>query len=86
MADLREWRRHVGVLPFDEAVSIVWGHLQARAQLRGRPRPVNDAWIAACCIVHGVPLATFNVKDYTDIAAHDGLDLVDAGPGPIRPA
>lgn len=24
------------------------GELQAYAQLRGRPRPVNDAWIAAC--------------------------------------
>jgi hypothetical protein len=29
--------------------------------------------------VHGIALATFNVKDYTDFAAHEGLQLVDAG-------
>lgn len=85
LADLREWRRHVVLLPFDEAVSLVWGELQARGQHRGRPRPVNDAWVAACCLVHGLPLATFNVKDYVDFAAHEGLQLIDAGPGPVRP-
>jgi toxin FitB len=85
LADLQEWRRHVVLLPFNEAVSITWGELQARAQVRGRPRPANDTWIAACCLVRGVPLATFNVKDYADIAAHDGLNLIDAGPGPVRP-
>jgi hypothetical protein len=46
---------------------------------------VNDTWVAACCVVHGVPLATFNVKDYADIATHDGLRLLDAGTGPVRP-
>lgn len=73
------------LLPFDEAVAVVWGQLQARGQHRGRPRPVNDTWVAACCLVHGIALATFNVKDYTDFATHEGLQLVDAGPGPVRP-
>jgi predicted nucleic acid-binding protein len=85
LADLREWRRHAVLLPFDEAVPLVWGELQARGQHRGRPGPVNDTWIAACCLVHGLPLATFNVKDYADFVAHEGLQLVDAGPGPVRP-
>ncbi len=49
-----------------------WSH----AQLRGRPRPVNDSWIAACYLVRELPLATFNIKDYADFAEHEGLELV----------
>jgi predicted nucleic acid-binding protein len=53
------------------------GQLQARAQRRGRPRPVNDTWIAACCLVHGLPLATFNTKDFVDYAQYEGLVMLD---------
>jgi len=52
------------------------GEIQAPARLRGRPRPVNDSWIAACCLVRELPLATFNIKDYADFAEHEGLELV----------
>ena len=38
---------------------------------------INDSWIAACCLVDQLPLATFNGKDYTDFAEHDGLRLFD---------
>jgi toxin FitB len=76
LADLARWRQHVALIPFDEAIAIKWGELQANAQLRGRPRPVNDGWIAACCLVHGLPLATFNTKDFADYAEHDGLRLI----------
>jgi predicted nucleic acid-binding protein len=79
MADLAEWRRGVVLLPFDESVSTTWGELQARGQQRGRPRPVNDTWIAACCLVGELPLATFDVKDFGDFAEHDGLVLLDVG-------
>lgn len=75
--DLADWRRGVLTLPYDEAVSTTWGILQARAQRRGRPRPANDTWIAACCLVNDVPLATFNRKDFIDFAEHEGLQLVD---------
>jgi hypothetical protein len=77
LADLADWQRHVVVLPSDEDVARTWGQLQARAQRRGRPRPVNDTWIAACCLVHRLPLATFNTKDFADFAQHDGLALPD---------
>jgi toxin FitB len=80
MADLAAWRRQVVLLPFDEQVAIRWGQLQARAQLRGRPRPVNDSWIAACCLAWDLPLATFNRKDFEDFAGHEGLRMIDAGP------
>ena len=77
LAELADWRRGVGLLPFDEAVATTWGELQARAMNRGRPRPVNDSWIAACCLVNRLPLATFNTKDFADMAQFDGLDLPD---------
>jgi hypothetical protein len=76
LADLASWRRKVVLLPFDEAVATKWGEIQADAQLRGRPRPINDSWIAACCLAHGLPLATFNTKDFGDFAEHDGLSLI----------
>jgi len=65
------------LLPYDEDVATTWGDLQARAQRRGRPRPANDTWIAACCLVDGVPLATFNTKDFADFAQYDGRVLPD---------
>jgi predicted nucleic acid-binding protein len=79
LADLAGWRRDVVLLQVDESVATTWGELQARAQRRGRPRPVNDTWIAACCLVDQLPLATFNVKDFADFAEHDGLQLLDVG-------
>lgn len=79
LADLDDWFSNIGVLPFDEEVARTWGILQAGAQRRGRPRPVNDTWIAACCIVEGLSLATFNTKDFVEFAEHDGLALLDLG-------
>jgi hypothetical protein len=78
LAGLEAWRQHVTLLPFNRTVATTWGALQARGQLRGRPRPVNDTWIAACCVVERLPLATFNTKDFQDFADHDGLELFDA--------
>ena len=64
------------VLPYDHRVARQWGELQAHAQLRGRPRPINDSWIAACCLTRDLPLATFNIKDYADFVEHEGLILL----------
>ena len=52
------------------------GQLQARVQRRGRPRPQNDTWIAACCLVDNLPLATLYIKDFADFAADEGLALI----------
>jgi toxin FitB len=56
----------------------VWGEITTAAQRRGRPRPLNDSWIAACCIEHGLPLLTLNRRDFADFAEHDGLMLLGA--------
>lgn len=76
LADMRAFLASVIVLPYGERVATTWGEMQARAQLRGRPRPANDAWIAACCLVRGLPLATLNTKDFADFVEHDGLILI----------
>jgi hypothetical protein len=76
LAELADWRHHVVTLPYSETVAIRWGELQARAVRRGRPRPVNDTWIAACCLARDLPLATLNLKDYTDFAEHEGLHVI----------
>lgn len=73
---LTTWIARRPVLPYDEDVARTWGRLAAGAQRRGRPRPQNDTWIAACCIRHGVPLITLNAKDFKDFAQHDGLILL----------
>jgi predicted nucleic acid-binding protein len=74
--ELEAWLARVVVIDSDDAVAREWGRSSAAARLRGRPRPTNDSWIAACCLARDLPLATLNVKDYQDYAEHDGLVLV----------
>ncbi len=81
LAELAEWRYGVVTLPYSDAVAIRWGELQAQAVRRGRPRPVNDTWIAACCLVRDLPLATLNLKDYADFIEHEGLRVVGVNEG-----
>jgi toxin FitB len=86
-AEIRSWGRHsrdeldvwlgrVFKLPYTEEVARTWGGLAARAEQRSRKRPVNDTWIAACCIAFSVPLLTLNRKDFIDFAEHEGLALL----------
>lgn len=69
------------VIPYDRDIARVWGRLSAGAQRRGRPRPQNDTWVAACCIGLGVPLVTLNRKDFVDFASHEGLALLGPADG-----
>ena len=66
----------VFVLTASHQAATVWGEIQAHARLRGRPRPINDSWVAACCLARGLPLATLNIKDYADFAEHESLELL----------
>ena len=45
-------------LTVDEAVSEVWALLISRLRAAGRRAPINDSWIAATAIAHGVPVVT----------------------------
>jgi predicted nucleic acid-binding protein len=86
-AELRQWGRRnrdaleswlggVIILPYNEDVARTWGRISAAAIQRGRARPANDTWIAACALAYGLPLATLNGKDFKDFAEHDGLSLI----------
>ena len=76
-ARLDGWVAARPVIPYDREIARVWGRLAGNAQLRGRTRPQNDTWVAACCIRVGVPLVTLNCKDFADFATHEGLILLD---------
>lgn len=75
-ADLLAWIDRFLVLPYSEDVACRWGELAAGAQQRGRPRPVNDTWIAACCLVDDLSLLTLNHADFEDYGRHDGLRML----------
>jgi predicted nucleic acid-binding protein len=66
------------VLPAGLVTATIWAMLTTGAERRGRPRPLNDSWIAACCIEGELPLLTLNRRDFMDFAEHDGLVLLGA--------
>lgn len=75
-AEIRDWIAKNVFLPVSEAVTETHAELFAAAKLRGRPAPINDSWIAACCVSRRLPLATFNVKDFRDFAEYHGLEQI----------
>jgi predicted nucleic acid-binding protein len=74
--ELSMWMRESFKLGYDDEIARVWGELSAASTQRGRTSPANDTWIAAVCLVEGLPLATRNVKDFAPFAEHHGLVLV----------
>jgi predicted nucleic acid-binding protein len=73
---LENWLSGVIILPYSEDVARTWGRISASAIQRGRMRPANDTWIAACALSYGLPLATLNAKHFEDFGQHDGLNLI----------
>ncbi|MGH3903049.1 MAG: type II toxin-antitoxin system VapC family toxin [Pseudonocardiaceae bacterium] len=59
-------------LVVDEAVADAWAALRAQLRERGRRLPLNDSWIAATAIAHGLPVATQD-DDYDDVP---GLEVI----------
>lgn len=75
-AGLDTWLSTRPTLPYSDSVARIWGEMSARATKRGRPRPHNDSWIAACCLHYNLPLATFNLKDFDDFRVYEGLRII----------
>jgi predicted nucleic acid-binding protein len=73
---LEAWVDHRSLIPYDGQIARTWGELAGAAQRRGRPRPQNDTWVAACCLRYRVPLLTMNTRDFNDFAAFHGLELL----------
>lgn len=57
------------VIPSDGRVVDQWAQLRARFLGRLKNDGINDLWIAACCLVHGLPLVTNNLSDFRLIAS-----------------
>jgi predicted nucleic acid-binding protein len=74
---LDDWLADKPVISGSKAVAAIWGGPSAAAIQRGRPRPVNDTWVAACSLAYQLPLATLNLKDFKDFAEHHGLRLLE---------
>ena len=70
----RLWRRYesvlkgrMHVLPVDIRVAECYARVQAAATRMGRTRPAFDLLIAATALVHGLTLATCNVRHFEGI-------------------
>ncbi|NEW41667.1 type II toxin-antitoxin system VapC family toxin [Nocardia cyriacigeorgica] len=50
----------------DEMVSETWALLVSRLRAAGRRAPINDSWIAATALAHGIPVVTQD-GDYDDM-------------------
>jgi len=57
------WALSFDPLPVDDAVSTAWAELREATRQRRPKIGVNDSWIAATAIAHGLPLATQD-RDY----------------------
>jgi len=57
------------ILEFGDPAPISAGRIRAERESMGRPISVQDAMIAAICLINGATLATRNVRDF------DGLNL-----------
>jgi predicted nucleic acid-binding protein len=53
-------------IPINEAVSDAWALLVSKLRAAGRKAPINDSWIAATAIAHGIPVVTQD-SDYDDM-------------------
>ena len=61
-------------LPVDEPVSEAWALLVSRVRAAGRKIPINDSWIAATAIAHGVPIVTQDA-DYDTMLGVQGIKI-----------
>jgi predicted nucleic acid-binding protein len=59
-------------LPVTEPVSDAWALLISRLRADGRKAPINDSWIAATAIAHGIPIVTQD----TDYDAMPGVEVI----------
>jgi predicted nucleic acid-binding protein len=59
-------------LAVDEAVSEAWALLVSRLRAAGRKATINDSWIAATAIAHGVPVVTQD----SDYDAMPGVEVI----------
>lgn len=62
-------------LPIDDAVAAAWARLRVHLAEAGRRLNVNDLWIAATALAHGVPVVTQD-GDFELVEGVGGLEVV----------
>jgi hypothetical protein len=60
-------------LPWDAITGLRWARLLAELRASGRAMPIKDSLIAATALVHGLPIATRNRRDFENA----GVAVVD---------
>lgn len=60
------WAMSCEPLVVDNAVADAWARLRIRLRDAGRRMPLNDSWIAATALAHGLPVVTQDA-DYDDV-------------------
>ena len=70
------------VLPVTLPIAEHWGYLAAQSKVKGRPRPIVDAVLAATAVKHDLVLVTRNVRDYEDL----GVTILNLGKLHKRPS
>ncbi|MGH9188842.1 MAG: PIN domain-containing protein, partial [Acidimicrobiales bacterium] len=59
-------------VPVDDSVAEAWSRLRLLLRDSGQRMGVNDSWIAATAMAHGIPVVTQD-GDYVDV---EGLDVL----------
>lgn len=56
------------VIPSDARAVEHWAAIRSKLMNQLKGEGINDLWIAACCLVHDLPLVTNNLADFQKIA------------------
>jgi toxin FitB len=60
-------------LAWESATGLRWAQLLAELRASGRSMPIKDSLIAATALLHGLPLATLNRRDFEKA----GVEIID---------
>ncbi len=60
-------------LAWEAATGLRWAQLLAELRNRGRSMPIKDSLIAATALVHGIPVATLNRRDFENA----GIEIIE---------
>lgn len=63
---LVQYLKNYTVLPYDDALAWKWAELVSQI-CRGRPMSLQDSWIAATALRHGMPIVTHNRRHFENI-------------------
>lgn len=65
----------IETLPIDNAVAAAWALLRVHLAEAGRRLNVNDVWIAATALTHGLPVITQD-DDFGPVVGVSGLEVI----------